>query len=183
VRKKDREKFSPVRVRLKTGQPCKIRFLQPSDGTKLAEFYQSVPEEDLRFYHPYPLTRDQAFQNAREALSPDRVVLVLETDCGQLAGYAWYRWRKWAKKSTFGMCIRREFQGKGAGKTLMSRLLEVARKVGPRVMSLTVQVANHPAVNLYRQMGFVILRQQRQEHRGYPHFAPEPEYYMEKRVR
>ena len=65
----------------------------------------------------------------------------------------------------------------------MTRLAQIAEKVGPPVMTLTVQEANPRAVALYQSMGFSIVRAQiRQEMEGHG-FPPEPEYLMERRVR
>ncbi len=177
------KKFPPVKVKLKNGAFVCIRFLLPSDGKALAEFYRHVPAEDFRFYCPYPLTEQQALENAAEAFSPAKVVLVLEKEHNQIGGYCWYRWQEGCQCSTFGICISRSLQGTGAGKALMTRLLEIAREVGPPIMSLTVQVANVRAVNLYQKMGFVIVRKQMREEKKELNLPPEPEYYMEKKVR
>ena len=48
-------------------------------------------------------------------------------------------------------------------------------------MSLTVQKANPRAVALYQKMGFEIVREQMRNQ--VEEFPPEPEYYMERKVR
>ncbi len=86
-----------------------------------------------------------------------------------------------AERSTFGICISRDCQGSGAGRALMTRLLDIAREVGPPIMTLTVQHANPRAVALYRAMGFTPVREQLREVKfGFPE---EPEYCMERPVR
>lgn len=180
----DRNRFPSQTVTLADGRVVAIRTLAAGDGPALADFYAAVPLADIRFYCPYPLTREQAFRNAAQADSPLAVVLVMETADGAIGGYAWCRWPgPDAEESVFGICIRPDFRRQGAGRVLMTRLLEIAGAVGPPVMALTVQLANRAAVALYRRMGFAVVREQMREHRPEYGFPPEPEYVMERTVR
>ena len=82
----------------------------------------------------------------------------METAEEEIGGYAWYRWKDdGAEKSVFGICVRADCQGRGAGRVLLGRLIEIAKVVGPPVMSLTVQKANERAFNLYRKFGFEVV--------------------------
>ncbi|HHX42069.1 MAG TPA: GNAT family N-acetyltransferase [Armatimonadetes bacterium] len=178
------ERFPPRRTALKNGSEATVRPLLPEDAEALAAFYASVPLEDIRFYCPHPLDRAHALANAERAFSPLEVVLVLETEPGCIAGYAWYRWKAPnAERSTFGICVGRSVQGAGAGRALMTRLLEIAAEVGPPVMCLTVQKANPRAVALYQSMGFKIVREQMRGPKADGLFPPEPEYAMERVTR
>ena len=175
--------YPPLSVPLKQGDTATIRHLEPSDAEALAAFYAAVPLEDFRFYAPHPLDREHALQNAAKAHSPHEVVLVLD-DGHDIGGYAWYRWDgDAAEKSGFGICIGRPYQNAGAGRLLMTRLLDIARTVGPPVMCLTVQCANTRAVKLYTSMGFQVVREQMLRRGPDSPFADEPEYYMELTVR
>jgi len=174
--------YPPITVTLKDGTPAVIRPLSPNDGEALAAFYAAVPREDLRFYCPHPLDREHALRNAARAHGPHEVVLVLDAGDG-IGGYAWYRWEHDdAEKSGFGICIGRPYQELGAGTALMTRLLEIARTVGPPIMCLTVQLANVRAVKLYTRMGFQVVREQMLERDPSSDFPSEPEYYMEQQV-
>jgi ribosomal protein S18 acetylase RimI-like enzyme len=179
----DQRRFGQIHAALRDGRETTLRPLATTDGEALGEFYESVPREDYRFYCPHPLTREQAKQNAQEADGPFRVTLLAqEPDTGRLLGYAWYRWKdERSAKSGFGICVRRGYQDVGVGRTLMTRLFEIARCVGPSVMQLTVQLANTKAIALYRKMGFVVVAEQmRQPTEAFP---TEPEYRMERRCR
>ncbi len=178
----DQKRFPPTCVELKTGERATIRPLRTDDAERLGDFYETVPRRDFRFYAPHALDRVHAEGNAARALSPHEVVLVLEAPDGGIGGYAWYRWKSVeAGHSTFGICIRSDYQEKGAGSALMARLAEIALHVGPPVMQLTVQKANPRAVALYRKMGFRVVREGlRGESFGFP---PEPQYWMERETR
>jgi ribosomal protein S18 acetylase RimI-like enzyme len=179
----DAAQFGPVDVALKDHRPVTLRLLAADDEVRLGDFYLTVPREDYRFYRAQALGRELAREVMGKVHSPTDVVLVAcAPDNDSIVGYAWYVWQ--ADKpatSVFGLCVRRSHQGAGLGRALMLRLTAIARDIGPPVMTLTVQVANPHAVELYRQRGFRIVRQQMRG--ATKDFPAEPEYYMERAVR
>ena len=178
MKPEDAASFPAARASLKDGRAVVLRLLRTEDGERLAEFYAAVPPEDHRFYCPHPLTREKAMEKAAAAEDPRLVCLLAVAADEAVAGYAWYRWQDdRSERSGFGMCVRPGWQGSGLGGALMGRLLEIASRIGPAVMSLTVQEANPRAVRLYQKMGFVIVRKQLRQR------DQEPEYYMERSVR
>ncbi|MBN2451350.1 MAG: GNAT family N-acetyltransferase [Lentisphaeria bacterium] len=178
----ERDQYPEREVALKNGRRGRLRFLRQDDGDRLGDLYEGLPEEAGRFYWPHPLDREHARGNAARADSPTEVVLVLELEDGSLGGYAWYRWRgNEARASGFGICVAGPCQGCGAGRVLMERLLEVAGRVGPPVMSLTCQHANARAVELYLKLGFRVIREGIVK--GRRQWPAEPQYWMERRRR
>ncbi|MFA5205942.1 MAG: GNAT family N-acetyltransferase [Lentisphaeria bacterium] len=184
MRLEDQNRFPSQVVRLHDGREAVLRFLTEDDAAALGDFYAAVPPEDFRFYSPHPLTREKAAEIAAAAQEPFRVTLVLDLGDGRIGGYAWYRWAgETAERSGFGICLHPECQGLGAGRLLMDRLFAVARVVGPPVMGLTVQAANVRGVELYKKLGFKIVREQMRAAKPEYGLAAEPEYHMERPVR
>ncbi len=184
MKPEDIKRFPPQTVQLKNKTQVVLRPLTPQDGEALADFYESIPPEDFRFYCPHALNRTKAMEKAAAAHDPRMVVLVLEAPDQTIGGYAWFRWQsEEAPTSSFGMCVRRDFQGTGAARALFDHLLRIAREVGPPVMSLTVQKANVRGVELYKKMGFNIIREQMRTANPEFGFEPEPEYRMELKIR
>lgn len=178
----DQECFPPTMVTLKNGRAVTLRFLSIDDAEKLGDFYLSIERAAYRFYCPHPLTREQAAKKAAMALAPTSGVLVAENENQEIVGYASYWWNADNDKpSTFGICIQKTYRGIALGQALMARLFEVAEKVGPPMMSLTVQKANPRAFALYSKMGFQVVREQMRKQ--VEEFPPEPEYYMERKAR
>lgn len=163
----------PVIERLNNGNEMVIRPLRKDDGEALADFYLSIPKEDYFFYCPHPLDKEHACKKADDAENPNFICLVMGTKDGKIAGYAWCRWPEDWIKSSFGICIRHDHHGIGAGQALMRNLIGLSGKYGPPIMSLTVQKANPGAVKLYQKMGFNVIREQIRVRDN------EPEYYME----
>ncbi|MHB0937993.1 MAG: GNAT family N-acetyltransferase [Armatimonadota bacterium] len=175
--------YPPMTVTLRDGTVAAIRPLSTADADALVAFYAGIPRADQRHYYPHALDEEHALRNAARADSPHEVVLVLDVD-DAIGGYAWYCWENdEAEQSTFGICIARPYQSSGAGRLLMTRLLEIAKTVGPPVMSLTAQHANARAVELYKKMGFQPIREQWLDRGPNSEFPSEMEYYMEQRVR
>lgn len=183
MRPEDQERFPPVPATLRGGRTGTLRFLRATDAAALGEFYVNLPPIAARYYWPHPLTRENGEKWAVEqADSPFCVTLVLEPPEGGIGGYAWYRWRgEDAPDSVFGICVREDYQGCGAGRALMERLLHVAETVGPPLMVLTCQHANVRAVQLYQKLGFRIVKEGMVGARR--EFAAEPQYWMERPCR
>ena len=78
----------------------------------------------------------------------------------EIYGEGWYNWGESSPdKSTFGLSVASDFQGSGAGRALITRVLEVAEETGygPSIMTLTVQDINQRAWELYESVGFEFL--------------------------
>ena len=178
MRPEDISRFPAEEVELRNGAKATLRALRLDDGESLAAFYDVIPKEDEFFYCPHPLDREHAIKKAADAESPHSVCVVLEAADGSIAGYAWYQWKEEdSPKSSFGICLRRDHQGAGAGRMLIRRIVEISREIGPPVMALTVQKANPRAFELYKSFGWRVIREQLRREDG------EPEYRMERETR
>ena len=54
------------------------------------------------------------------------------------------------------LCVKKEYQGKYLGKSLLSFCINICRYGNVRNFDLNVSVANKKAFNLYRKLGFVV---------------------------
>lgn len=178
----DQTRFAPTSIELENDHRVTLRALALGDADTLGDFYGSLSRATYRFYCPHPLTRENAAKVAARASSPMLVALVAENKAQEIVGYASYHWvHDDSRASTFGICLRQAYRGVGLGQAMIERLIEIAERVGPPVMSLTAQKANPRALALYRKMGFRVVREQM---RGQiEEFPPEPEVYMERQVR
>lgn len=184
MKPEDALRFPAVPAQLKNNVPATLRPLALRDGPALAEFYASIKWGEYRHYTAYPLSPLTAAKNAANADADQIVTILLVGADERIGGYAWYRWSKPdARDSVFGICVRGEYQNVGTGAALMRRIAEVAREVGPPIMSLTVQLANARAVALYQKQGFKIVREQMRPEIPQLGFFAEPEYYMERATR
>ncbi|TFG65520.1 MAG: GNAT family N-acetyltransferase [Anaerolineales bacterium] len=180
--KKDCDRFTETNIKLKNGNHVALRFLAVEDEEAFGDFYVSIERSAYRFYCPHPLTRENARLRVDAALSPTVVGIVAINAMQHIVAFASFQWHvSDSGPGFFGICIQKQYRGLGLGKALMERIAEIAKEVGPPVMSLTVQKANPRAVVLYQKMGFRIIREQMRNQ--VEEFPPEAEYYMERVVR
>jgi len=150
-----------------------IRQLQPSDEAAYCAFGGRVTWREGWHYPLYGMPgSDEHFRKtaARQGQPLEggelRLVLVesrTEEYDGraysweEIYGEGWYTWKRpgagqsiQSVASTFGLCVNSAFQGTGAGKALIKRVLEVAEQTGygPPIMTLTVQDINQRAWQL-----------------------------------
>jgi neutral ceramidase len=183
MKPQDRRFATPRHLTLRDGRNITVRLLELSDAEAMVDFYAAIPDKDGVYYMPPSCrTREKSLERTAMVDDPYEVCLVLVDDDGMIHGEAWYRWDEKERKnqSWFGIAIRRTMQGVGAGRIIMTRLMEIGDLYGPPVMDLTVQVENERAWKLYTSLGFKIIRQQMRDARE---DAPEmPEFYAERKM-
>lgn len=85
-------------------------------------------------------------------------VIGVEDEKGDLAGFASYgTFRAWAayKYSVeHSVYVKAGLRGKGLGKTLLSRLIEIARDQDLHLMVGGIDVENAVSISLHRKLGF-----------------------------
>lgn len=96
----------------------------------------------------------------RELSDPGSTFLFLEVD-GRVAGYlkvnegeAQTDLREAEGLEIERIYLRQEFQGRGLGRVLLEKGLEIARRKGKRYAWLGVWEKNTPAIGFYERMGF-----------------------------
>ncbi|WP_235860242.1 ribosomal protein S18-alanine N-acetyltransferase [Rossellomorea aquimaris] len=97
-----------------------------------------------------PWTRE-AFYNEIEQ-NHLSTYLVVE-DGESIAGYCGV-WLVVDEAHITNVAVLPDYRGKGLGEALMKGIMEIAKEVGARVMTLEVRVSNEAAKGLYRKMGF-----------------------------
>jgi D-alanyl-D-alanine dipeptidase len=181
VKPEDRHLAAPRRVTLRDGRLITLRLLEASDDQAVVDFYAAFrPEDGVYYLPPSSRTREAALKRAARADSPYEVCLVLADDAGAIHGEAWYQWSEKRNQSLFGIGIGPDMQGVGAGRLIMTRLMEIGDVYGPPVMDLTVQIENERAWKLYSSLGFVLIRYQMRGARE--DSPPLPEFYMERQM-
>ena len=81
----------------------------------------------------------------------DRFNVYLAVDVSVVVGYIDVT-NCYEENEPFDLLVKKEHRGKGWGKKLLAKAIEMNR---PKGMELLVDVENVPAVSLYRSLGFV----------------------------
>jgi ribosomal-protein-alanine N-acetyltransferase len=124
-----------------------MRRMTEADLDQVIEIERSLPEA--------PHWPRSAYLTALDLLaSPPRIALVAEnTFIGAPAGFAIASFfPPQAELET--LAIAPEFQGRGLARQLFSSLIRQLRATGALELILEVRASNHPAIGLYRSLGF-----------------------------
>ena len=120
-----------------------IRFMRLKDVDAVAAIEQET------FARPW------SRESFRQELTRNAVAryLVAEED-GKILGYAG-AWVILDESHITNIAVREEARGRGIGKKLTSRLLQILSNLGACYATLEVRVSNERAQNLYRSLGFI----------------------------
>ena len=100
----------------------------------------------------------------------DKALIAVDNKGGTPLGAVWYRLFSSEERGygyvnenipELGIAVVKEVRGKGLGTKLMNSIIEEARSNGYKALSLSVDAANTNAVNLYRKLGFIELRKEK----------------------
>lgn len=97
-----------------------------------------------------PWSRD-AFFNEIET-NHFATYIVIEDD-GKVIGYCGV-WIIVDEAHITNIAVLPSYRGQGLGDKLMRSMIEIAKEMGARTMTLEVRVSNNPAQSLYRKFGF-----------------------------
>lgn len=92
-----------------------------------------------------------------DSIAEKTIFLVAEVE-GKIVGFARLEGSKLSRfrhKAEFGICISKEYWGRGIGKVLLENILIWADTVEIEKISLTVVQPNTKATQLYKRYGFV----------------------------
>lgn len=85
----------------------------------------------------------------------------------EIAGCAQFikDWDNEKKAYLYGVSISEEYRGKGLGTWFLTSCFDELKKEGIKIIELTVDPKNHPAIRVYEQkMGFKIINEQKNEY-------------------
>ncbi len=136
-----------------------IRYRQPAPihVDALTRFFDSLIQSgDHVFFHPHPLTREEAIRRTTYRGS-DLYFLQFADDV--LSGYGMLRgWDAGYEIPSLGIAIHPEARGQGLAEDFLHFLHFMARQQGASVVRLTVHKDNARAVQLYGKLGYRFCR-------------------------
>ncbi len=131
-----------------------FRLLTENDLDELSCLLNSLSDEARKYFHPHSFDRKTLEQICRSKEDHYYVLTLDDT----MIGYSFLR-HQGHDIPSFGICIRNGYEKRGYGKFMVRKTMEQAQEMGfPEVM-LHVHPKNARAVTLYRDAGFVIVKQ------------------------
>ncbi len=164
-----------MKVQLSDGSQVNIRFLEPGDVDRLYEFFlKNIKEEDLLLFkdnvRDYYLVKSWCENIDHQKVIP----VVAEAEDGRIIGVGSlhrrsYGWARQVGKIRVSICAW--CRGRGLGRAIMERLIEIAREKGIKVIIAEVLSAQESALQTLRKSPFeeqAVIKEISRDHRGNP---------------
>jgi len=134
------------------------RPIKPEDRGALSKFFTLLKDRAIdKLFHPHPLTDESALERASYKGKDFYAVLV---DANQIVGYGMLRgWDEGFEIPSLGIAIHPDLHRQGKGRLMMNYLHDAARQRGAKKIRLKVCPHNRSAVNLYRKLGYDLIRE------------------------
>jgi ribosomal protein S18 acetylase RimI-like enzyme len=144
----------------KDGRKVILRTLKWEDLDDLLDFINSLVDERANIIRTEKVSRDEEIEwlsGVFKRLEKGEIFCVAaEVDGHLMANSEVIRGTGYSRHVGFiGIAIKKGFRGIGIGTEMMKALEEHARKIGLKVLTLSVFANNQHAINLYKKMGFV----------------------------
>jgi ribosomal protein S18 acetylase RimI-like enzyme len=127
--------------------------LSPEHAPSLARLFARLQQTDTEnFFHPHPLTAEEAFSSANYS-GRDFYCVMLQGD--EVVGYGMLRgWDEGYAIPSLGVALDPSVRGRGYSRPVMNFLHDTAKKRGAAKVRLKVDSQNRPAIELYRSLGY-----------------------------
>lgn len=130
-----------------------IRQVQETDYEGLTRFFEeNNTAEVTRQFHPFPLTRETAYEIARMGCLDWYYVTISK---GTIVGLCMLRgWDEGFDIPSFGILVDYRQHGLGFGRQMTEFAIAEAKRLGCGSVRLTVYASNVRSVRLYLSLGF-----------------------------
>jgi len=116
---------------------------------KIKEFFKVI--ENNKFFHPYPFT-DETIE---KIMNSDKDLYSFFLDNGKIIGYFMLRgFDEGYEIPSFGMIVHPDYRGKGIGKMMLKKAIEICKKSKCKKIRLTIDKDNKIAKSIYIKAGF-----------------------------
>jgi acetyltransferase len=145
---------------LRDGMMLNLRPLRPEDEPLLTDLFAHMSPEDLRLRFFTPMRRPSHAIAARlSQLDYDRELALLADYQGVALGVAHFFADPDNRRAEYAIAVRSDWQGRGIGYLLMTRLIEIAGDRGIGELVGEVLRENAPMLQMCRELGFQVVSQ------------------------
>jgi len=144
----------------KDGRKVVLRTLRWEDLDDLLEFINSLVEERANIVRTEKVSRGEEVEWLSRVFSRqekgEMFCLVAEVDGRVVANSEIVKGRGYASHvGVVGIAIKKGFRDLGIGTEMMKTLVEQARRMGVKVLTLSAFANNERAIHVYKKLGFV----------------------------
>lgn len=157
VRAPERRGGARPRPSARTGPAYRVRQATAGDAAAICRIYNQGIEDRVATLETVLRTPAERRQWLA-ARSPRHPVIVAESEAGEVAGWGslnvFNAREAYRFVTDFSVYVERAYRGKGVGRALLERLIELAREHGFHKMVLSAFPFNRGGMALYEKLGF-----------------------------
>ena len=147
----------------KNGTSYTLRSPELADAEKMIAYLKATAEE-TEYGLSYPEELNFTIKDEEDFIahyaSDKGSIMISAFDGDRLVGNASLSCvmdrKKTLHRATFGIAILKSDWGQGLGKKILSELIDFAKQAGYETLELEVASNNTSAINLYKDLGFVV---------------------------
>ena len=147
----------------KNGTSYTLRSPELADAEKMIAYLKATAEE-TEYGLSYPEELNFTIKDEEDFIahyaSDKGSIMISAFDGDRLVGNASLSCvmdrKKTLHRATFGIAILKSDWGQGLGKKILSELIDFAKQAGYEALELEVTSSNTSAINLYKDLGFVV---------------------------
>lgn len=159
----DQEKNADADVTLRDGRVVHLREIRPTDEAELVQAFDRL-SPDARYMRFMRAMREVNLEKLRSTLAtlPERggsiVATVPAADGIDIVGSTTYMVESDPTACEFAIAVQAEYGGAGLGRTLLTALIDLARRRGLKKMEGFVLAENRSMLKLASRVGFSVAR-------------------------
>jgi acetyltransferase len=148
---------------LRDGRTVHLRAIRPTDEAELVQAFDRL-SPDARYMRFMRVMKELNLERLHKALAtlPERggsvVATIPAADGLDIVGSATYLVESDPADCEFAIAVQAEYGGAGLGRTLMTALIDLAKRRGLKKMEGFVLPENRSMLGLARRLGFEIVR-------------------------
>jgi acetyltransferase len=151
------------------GETYIIRPIRPEDEPKMIKFHESLSERSvyLRYFRAFQLSQRVEHERLTRIsfIDYDRTMALVaerhnpETNEDEIVAVGRLTKARGTNEAEYALLVSDEFQGRGLGTELLSRLLQIARDEGVGRVTAYMLPENRGIINISKKLGFRIERE------------------------
>ena len=132
-----------------------IKMIDESIEGKLSRFFRVIKNSGSdKYFHPHPFSEEEA--KKRSVYHGEDLYYVL-SEGEEVIGYGMLRgWDEGYEVPSLGIIVHPDLRGEGMGKMFVHFLHAAAKRKGAKQVRIRVYPDNTVAVNLYKNIGYVL---------------------------
>lgn len=132
-----------------------IKLIDGSIEGQLSRFFRVIKNSGSdKYFHPHPFNEEEA---RKRSVYRGKDLYYVLSEGEEIIGYGMLRgWDEGYEVPSLGIIVHPDLRGEGMGKMFVHFLHAAAKRKGAKQVRIKVRLDNTEAVNLYKNIGYVL---------------------------